>query len=88
MGSMIHGSFKVASYLFLVGLVATVGVVILVIVGPILMEIDILAEPTYSRIETFMRRMLLYFIVFAIGYVIASWGRRLTMPRARPYGYD
>lgn len=83
MGKAVYNSFKVISILFLIGLLIAVGAVIIVVVGPILLDIDILAEPTYGRIEIFLKRMLFYIIVFAIGYVIASWCRRLALPKSR-----
>ena len=80
MRSAIHALMKLISYLFLAALVVTVVAVVLVIVGPILLDIDILAEPTYTRIEDFMRQALRYIIVAAIGYIIFSWGRKLSEP--------
>ncbi len=78
---MIYNSFKAVSIFFLIALVATVAAVILVIVVPVLLNVDILSDPMYGRLEEFMKRMLLYFLVSALGYVLSSWGRRLSMPK-------
>ncbi len=83
MGKIIHQSFRAFSLLFLLGLVGTVGAVLLAVGGPILLDIDILAEPTYTRITDFARRMLSYIVACAIGYVVTSWGSRLTLPERR-----
>jgi hypothetical protein len=80
LGKVLHQIMTAVTILFLIALVASVGMVILVVVGPVLLEMDILAEPLYTRIEDFLRRMLLYIIVSAAGYAISSWGRRLTAP--------
>ena len=69
---------KAISYLFLAALVVTVVAVVLVIVGPILLNRDILADPLYTQIEDFMRQALRYVIVASIGYIIFSWGRKLS----------
>ena len=82
MGRATYTAMTVITYIFLGALLVTVGAVLLVIVGPILLEIDILAHPTYTRIEVFLRRMLLYIVISATGYVVASWGRRLSEPRS------
>jgi len=72
---------KAISYIFLAALVTCVLAVVLVIVGPILLNRDILADPLYAQIEDFMRQMLRYIIVATIGYIIFSWGRKLSEPR-------
>lgn len=84
LGSAIHTSFKVLAYLSMICLVVTVGAVLLVVVGPILLDINILAEPTYTRVEDFLRRMLLYVVVFAVAYTASSWLCRLTMSEPEP----
>lgn len=81
MGKILHYSFRAVSILFLIGLIVTVGLVLLAVGGPILLNIDILAEPTYTRVTDFMRRMLSYIVACAIGYIITSWGSRLTLPK-------
>lgn len=83
MGRIVHYSFRAVSLLFLLGLIVTVALVLLAVGGPILLNIDILAEPTYTRVTDFMRRMLLYIAACAIGYIITSWGSRLTLPTRR-----
>jgi len=83
MGRILHHSLSAVSILFLIGLIVAVGLVLLAVGGPILLNIDILAEPTYTRVTDFMRRMLLYIVACAIGYIITSWGSRLTLPKRR-----
>ncbi len=83
MGRILHHSLRAVSILFLIGLIVAVGLVLLAVGGPILLNIDILAEPTYTRVTDFMRRMLLYIVACAIGYIITSWGSRLTLPKRR-----
>lgn len=86
LGSPVHRVFKGLTYVMLACLVVTVGAVLLVIVGPILLEVDILADPIYGRVEDFLRRMLSYVVVFAIGYTVCSWGSRLTLTEAEASG--
>lgn len=84
MGRALHYSFRAVSLLFLIGLVVTVGLVLLAVGGPILRGIDIIQDATYNaRITDFTRRMLYYIVVCAIGYVVTSWGSRLTLPKRR-----
>jgi hypothetical protein len=75
---------KAISYIFLAALVICVLAVVLVIVGPILLNRDILVDPLYTQIEDFMRQMLRYIIVAAIGYIIFGWGRKLSEPGSSP----
>lgn len=84
MRSAVHLLMKAISYVFLTALVLCVLAVVLVIVGPILLNRDILADPLYTQIEDFMRQMLRYIIVAAIGYILFSWCRRLSEPRGGP----
>jgi hypothetical protein len=72
---------KAISYLFLGALVICVLAVVLVIVGPILLNRDILVDPRYTQIEDFMRQMLRYITMASIGYILFSWGRKLSEPR-------
>jgi hypothetical protein len=77
-GRIIHSVFNTASYLFLAALLLTVVAVVLVIVVPTLQGRDILEGGLYDMIESFMVRMLPYIIIFAVGYVVSSWGRYLS----------
>ena len=78
MGRIIHSIFNTATYLFLAALLLTVVAVVMVIVVPTLQGRDILDGGLYDMIESFMVRMLPYIIVFAVGYVVSSWGRYLS----------
>ena len=76
----LHTFFNILSKMLLGLIVLTVGVVLFVVVGPILLNIDILAEPTYSTLEDLLKELLFYLIVWATGYVITSWVSHLSMP--------
>ena len=79
----VHSAFMVLSKIFLGLVVLTVLVVLLVVVGPILLNIDILAEPTYSTLEDLLKKLLFYLVLWAGGYVVTSWASRLSMPKKR-----